>query len=231
MADAMEPGFPRFIELPNETQDRIFHLAMCKPSLHYVQIEKRVDVDGRRWTVVIRPAAKDKDTSSYRWIAALRRVCKTSKKAVALATFAPQTVGVHIPNTIDGDHDMVCFDIPVGYRAGRMIWNSRFEFLHPRMDANRVSARFGQLKHVAVKSKMGQSTDCRHDASPFFCYERGSMHEGLPMCPRELAAFLALFMSLESFHLIFTPRTHSSKDWALNFKRRWVGKMSPHVGS
>ena len=226
---------PAFAKLPAELQIMIFHEALRKPQIHFVNAERLEIRPGNErarsiWSLCLTPKDKSGDTSGYRLFdniedlglfsgAAAEVVRKNTLQLHILPLFSPRSNSLW---AIDAATDLVVLEFGADKSGKVRFWhpNNRIFSFTSIMDIVGIRDQLKGIRRVAFVYGANQQPDAASSESAFQCLQHHhGKHANWKFCPEELLGFIYQLSSVEAVYFILKNRVNSKAvmEYAKNY--------------
>ncbi|KAK3496359.1 hypothetical protein B0T13DRAFT_495689 [Neurospora crassa] len=213
-------AWPLFGRLPAEIQIMIFHEALRKPQVHFVNASRR-EVDPATWKLVLKSRNKKGDTSGYRLTENIQHVARDSPvaaEAILKSALQPLLLPIPVrPNDwwkIDAATDLVVFEFGVDKSGKLWLWHPRNQLadLNPlasHIDSRKVREDLRRIRKVAFLYGGNKQPSAGSSESVFQCLQHhNGRHSGQKFCPEELLGFIYQLSDIEAVYFILHHRVN-----------------------
>ncbi|EAA30773.1 hypothetical protein NCU06147 [Neurospora crassa OR74A] len=214
-------AWPLFGRLPAEIQIMIFHEALRKPQVHFVNASRR-EVDPATWKLVLKSRNKKGDTSGYRLIENIQDVARDSPvaaEAILKSALQPLLLPIPVrPNDwckIDAATDLVVFEFGVDKSGKLWLWHPRNQLvdLNPlasHIHSRRVREDLKGIRKVAFVYGGNKQPQAGSSESVFQCLQHHNRgHARQKFCPEELLGFIYQLSDIETVYFILHDRVNA----------------------
>lgn len=203
-----------------EIQIMIFHEALRKPQIHFVNASRR-EVGPVTWELVLKSRDKRGDTSGYRLMKNIQDVARDSPVAaesILKSALQPLLLPISArPNDswkIDAATDLVVFEFGVDKSDKLWLWHPRNQLvdlnhLASHIDSRQVREDLKGIRKVAFVYGGNKQPQAGSSESVFQCLQHhNGRHSSLKFCTEELLGFIYQLSDIEAVYFILHHRVN-----------------------